>query len=89
MAATQAHTGTQSDRLKALLAANQGAAAATPRWIEKGNAVDKEIRENRLEKMLKKAHQTSPVGSPKTPKSGASTDKPSKRQSHRFGKENF
>ena len=86
MAATQAHTGTQSDRLKALLAANQGAGADTPRWIEKGNAVDKEIRENRLEKMLEKAHPTSPVGSPKTPKSGASTEKPSKRQSHGFGK---
>lgn len=86
MAATQAHTGTQSDRLKALLAANQGAAAATPRWIEKGNAVDKDIR---LEKMLEKVHPTSPVGSPKTPKSGASTEKPSERQRHRFGKGNF
>ncbi len=86
MAATQAHTGTQSDRLKALLAANQGAAAATPRWIEKGNAVNKEIR---LEKMLEKAHPTSPVGSPKTPKGGASTEKPSERQRHRFGKGNF
>jgi hypothetical protein len=86
MAATQAHTGTQSDRLKALLAANQGAAAATPRWIEKGNAIDKEIR---LKKMLEKAHPTSPVGSPKTPKGGASTENPSKRQRHRFGKEIF
>jgi len=86
MAATQAHTGTQSDRLKALLAANQRAAADTPRWIEKGNAVDKKIR---FKQMLEKAHPTSPVGSPKTPKGGASTEKPSKRQRHRFGKENF
>ena len=89
MAATQAHTGTQSDRLKALLAANQGAGADTPRWIEKGNAVDKEIRDIRLEKMLEKAHPTSPVGSPKTPKGGASTEKPSERQRHRFGKGKF
>ena len=62
MAATQAHTGTQSDRLKALLAANQRAAAATPRWIKKGNAVQNEIN---LEKMLRNAHQTSPDGSSK------------------------
>jgi len=62
MAATQAHTGTQSDRLKALLAANQRAAAATPRWIKKGNAVQNEIN---LEKMLRNAHPKSSVGSSK------------------------
>ena len=62
MAATKAHTGTQSDRLKALIAANQRAAAATPRWIKKGNAVQNEIN---LKKMLRNAHPTSPVGSSK------------------------